>query len=89
MKSHYRKLLSLAVALSMLHIAVLGHNTQRHETRLSAQSHSEVEYVEEIVGSQGIDWVVCAVAGIGSVFFPLMNLVAGPACFSAVVRTWG
>ena len=87
--SHYRRLLCLAATLSMLQVAVVGHDTRSHDMDLPAQSHSGVVSAEQIVGGQAIDWVVCAVAGIGATFFPFMHLVAGPACFSAVVRTWG
>lgn len=89
MKSRNHKLLCLAAVLSMSQVAIVGHGNPDNNPDVSAQSPFTVASAEEIVGGQAIDWVVCAVAGIGATFFPFMHLVAGPACFSAVVRTWG
>ena len=89
MKSRNRRMLCLAVALTMSHVAITGYSKPGHDQDVLAQSQLTVTSAEEVAGGQAIDWVVCAVAGIGATFFPFMNLVAGPACFSAVVRTWG
>ena len=84
-----RRALCLLTALSMSHLAILGHDARGARPASAVEHHLAVATAEEVVGGQAIDWVVCAVAGVGALFFPWMGLVGGPACYSAVVRTWG
>ncbi len=84
-----RPILGVLAALSVSHTAVIGYDTRGPDPSSVAENHFRVASAEDIVGGQAIDWVVCAVAGVGAVFFPFMGLISGPACFSAVVRTWG